>query len=204
VNRGVGVPDNGADAGGAIFSRNGSLTVVNVTISGNQGSGSGAGIVVVAEGDGASASFILQDTIVANNGDQECFLRGSVSTDGSADNLIMLNGGGGELFEPCPAVVSSADPLLGSLQNNGGFPVTPTMAIPKTSPAWNAGGDTLLGSDQRGQSRPAMGAFDIGAFELCLDITGNSCVIPPQNTQAEPLTLPLSPLRPTPTIPPPA
>jgi len=46
------------------------------------------------------------------------------------------------------------------------------MAIPRSSPAWNAA-DSGLGADQRGQKRPQMGpsndtGFDIGAFELCL------------------------------------
>ena len=62
----------------------------------------------------------------------------------------------------------SADPQLGPLGYNQG--VTPTMAIGSTSPAWNAADPgTSLAVDQRKQDRPAMGRFDIGAFELCLE-----------------------------------
>lgn len=45
-----------------------------------------------------------------------------------------------------------------------------------SSPAWNAAAGGLA-LDQRGQPRPAMGGYDIGAFELCLDHTGNPCTI---------------------------
>ena len=191
---GAGTPDaadNGADAGGAIFSRNGRLTVVDVTISGNQGTGSGAGIVVV--GDGSQPVFTLNNTILANNGAQECFLRGSVSTTG-AGNLIMSNGSGGPLFGACPAPVSTADPQLGPLQLN--FPgATPTMAISQNSPAFNtADGSTSLSLDQRGEPRPSMGGFDIGAFELCIDrIFFQVCMLPPVIAQTAPLTILVSP-----------
>jgi len=80
--------DDGGDAGGAIFSRNGSTTIVNSTISGNQSTGSGGGVVVYSD---SSAIFTLQDTIVANNGLNECFFTGSVTATG-VGNLIMNNG----------------------------------------------------------------------------------------------------------------
>jgi hypothetical protein len=155
--------DNGADAGGAIFSMNGHLTVTNVTVSGNEGTGSGAGIVVYE--NGSSTSLTLNDTIMANNGAQECFLRGSVRMSG-AGNLIMSNGSGGS-FEACPGVVSSVDPQLGPLQHN--IPgITPTMAIFTTSPAFNVADlATSLLTAQNGVTRPLLGGFDIGAFELC-------------------------------------
>src|SRR5262249_41531828 len=87
----------------------------------------------------------------------------------------------------CGSPVSSDDPLLGPLQDNKGF--TPTMAIPKTSPAWNtADPDTSQASDQRGQPRPAMNGFDIGAFELCLDRFLNPCMFPPESLQTKPQT----------------
>jgi hypothetical protein len=161
---GGGTADNGADAGAAVFSHNGSLTVVDSTISGNQGTGSGAGVVV--EEDGASTSFTLNDTIIANNGAQECFLSGAVTSNGKS-NLVMSNGSGGS-FSACPDVVSSNDPMLGLLQiNTPGL--TPTMAIPKTSPALNAAdATTSLLKDQRGVDRPQFGGFDIGAYELCV------------------------------------
>jgi len=164
VDRGFGEinGDNGADGGGAIFTRNGSLTVKNVTISGNQATGSGGGIVVV--NDGSATSLTLQNTIIAGNGANECFLLGSVTTSG-AGNLIVSNGSG-SLVSPCPNVVSAADPLLAALTLNPPGN-TPTMALQTDSPAIMAADPgTSLPTDQRGVGRK--GTPDIGAYETGL------------------------------------
>lgn len=56
---------------------------------------------------------------------------------------------------------------------NGGDP-TPTLGLPTTSPAWDAGDDALIGppyglaTDQRGQPRLSYSHVDIGAFETLL------------------------------------
>jgi len=191
----AGPADNGADAGGAIFSRNGVLEVDDATLSGNQGTGSGAGIVVV--GDGATASFTLNNTILASNGAQECFVGGPVAAAG-AGNLITSNGSGGS-FGACPGVVTSSDPALGPLQVNAPGN-TPTMAISQSSPAWNtADSGTSLAADQRGMPRTTgfnMGAPDIGAFELCLQRFGpfiQVCQLPPPILITEPLTIQVTP-----------
>ena len=162
--------DNGAcfdcgpagDSGGAIFSRNGSLTVQNATISGNQATGAGGGIVVY--NDGSATTFILDNTIIANNGAQECITEGSgaVTTSGggvsSSTNLIINNSG-------CPAVAISSDPTLDSLKLNSPGD-TPTMALLAGSPAVDAGDDTyILATDQRGVARPVGAHTDIGAYE---------------------------------------
>jgi uncharacterized repeat protein (TIGR02543 family) len=149
-----GAADNGADAGGAIFSWQGSLAIKHSTISGNQGTGSLAGVAV------SGAQFELDNTIISNNGAQECGI-GTGSNATGAGNLIQTN-------VDCPGVVSTADPLLGQLQNNNGK--TPTMALSSTSPAVDAAdAGTSLSSDQRGVDRPQplTGAFDIGAYEFC-------------------------------------
>jgi hypothetical protein len=153
--------DNGG-AAGTIFARDGSLTIIDSTISGNQADGSGAGVVVYSDG---SASFTLDDTIIANNGADECYVSGGVTVTGVA-NLIMSNGTGGS-FNPCPGVVVMTDPQLGPLQLN--LPgITPTMAISTSSSAFNAADSTTsLSTDQRGVDRPQDGGFDIGAFEAC-------------------------------------
>jgi len=159
--------DNGADAGGAIFVRNGSLTVQDVTVSGNQGTGSGAGIVVI--NDGSPTSFTLQNTIIANNGAQECFFDGSVTVSG-VGNLIMSNGSGtGGSFTACPGVATSSDPLLAALTLNAPGN-TPTMALQAGSPAIDAADPaTSLPTDQRGVGRKP--APDIGAYETGLETT---------------------------------
>jgi hypothetical protein len=186
VTRGVsggGAADNGGDGGGAIFTINGHLTVTDVTIANNQSTGSGGGIVVIQTDSGASTILNLDDTIIFNNGSMingeltnaanECWVTGEGVGVSSAGNLIQNDNG-------CGGVVTTGDPELGPLQNNGGF--TPTMAIPTTSAAWNAADpDTSLSTDQRNDPRPEMGGFDIGAFELCIaknPIIVGSCSAP--------------------------
>lgn len=193
VTRGLGsggTSDNGEDAGGAIFSLDGSLTIVDSTISGNQSTGTDGGLSVLSLGISPAVSgpaFVLHNTIIAGNGPNECRFSalGSVTPTGTG-NLVQSNAG-------CPGVVATGDPLLGPLQLNGGN--TPTMAIGESSPAWNvADAGTSLATDQRGQARPALGGFDIGAFELCQDHFGIQCVILAGIEQAEPLTIASSPV----------
>ncbi len=182
-----GAADNGADAGGAIFSVNGQLTVVDVTISGNQTTGSGGGIVVVQTSPGTPTSFTLDDSIISNNGPNECSIIGPSVVVNGVGNLIQNN-------DNCVGVVTSDDPQLGPLQNNGGF--TPTMAISKTSSALNtADAVTSLPNDQRGQARPELGGYDIGAFELCLmgGPLQQPCPILAGIEQTYPLTILISP-----------
>ena len=70
----------------------------------------------------------------------------------------------------CSLSITSADPLLGPLANNGG--PTQTMAIPAGSPAVDANTEICPptpATDQRGVARPQGPACDIGAFELQAD-----------------------------------
>ena len=165
----------GAGAGGAIFSRNGSLTLLNSTISGNQSSETYAGLYVFE--DGAPTSFSLYNTIVANNGADECHFAGGVDAAGSG-NLIVQN-------LSCPGnAPTPADPGLGPLQVKAPGS-TPTMAIAIGSPAFDTGDDANCEAvDQRGIDRPQSLHCDIGAFEItkpvaqCKDVTvsaGSSC-----------------------------
>jgi hypothetical protein len=175
VTRGVaggGSAANGADAGGAIFSLNNTLEVNNSTFSGNQSTGSGGAIVVYRDtqaggglgGGGAPVNFILNNTIIAHNGANECFFTGSINVKGVA-NLIMDNGSGTSPFFKCPGVVSTSNPQLQPLQLNSPGN-TPTMAITFRSAAANSADDqTSEKRDQRGVERPIGARFDIGAFE---------------------------------------
>src|SRR5438105_3446907 len=160
----------GGDAGGAIFSHNGSTTIVDTTLSNNQSTGSGGGIVVYSD---SSAIFTIQDTILANNGANECFFTGNVTTSG-VGNLVMSNGSGTQPFGACPGVVATVDPQLQALEPasvNGGK--TPTMAIPLYSSAMGvADPGTSLPSDQHNADRPQpdkspRNGYDIGAFTVC-------------------------------------
>ncbi len=164
---GGGTADPGADAGGAVFLVAGSLTVSNATISGNEATGEGGGIGVYRPTTGAATTFVLKNSIVANNGAKECFFRnssgGSVTTTGSTGNLVMASAGLSNPEFACPAIVASADPQLQPLALN--FPGrTPTMALPFSSPAVDAvtSGEQV---DQRLVLRPYGVQYDIGAFE---------------------------------------
>jgi len=159
---GTGRAGDGSDAGGAIFSRDGGLVVQNSTFSGNIATSSGGGIEAYGLG-----SFVLANTIVANNGAQECIKGGLVGSSNSGristNNLITND-------YSCVGVTVTADPQLGPLQLNGGD--TPTMAIQfGVSPAIDAGSDSVvsatptLATAQNGLSRPQGAHTDIGAYE---------------------------------------
>lgn len=190
-----GAADNGADAGGAIFSLDGDVTIDDSTISGNFSTGSQAGVVIQQTSTTRPASLTLNNTIIFNNGGtdangnpvgtpKECSIIGAQIRVNGAANLVQNNDG-------CQGIVTTGDPLLGTLQNNRGF--TPTMAIGPASAAFNAADPaTSLTVDQRGTSRPSDGGFDIGAFEYCDVIRDPNC-----NTssfgETEPLTIIASP-----------
>ncbi len=180
----------GGAAGGAIFSKNGRLTVQDVTINRNQASPGGdsgeigGGIYVLQDSISDPTAFTLENTIISNNGQLECWIQGLSIAGTFAGNLITQN------FN-CPGVVTTADPQLGPLQNNQGS--TPTMAISANSPARNtADTNTSLASDQRGQSRPASGGFDIGAVELCFhgpEVFLETCLIQGDILEGQQVTL---------------
>ena len=97
----------------------------------------------------------LQGVIVANNTGGNC--DGSVSDGGT--NLQFPG-------TTCGLSITSADPLLGALADNGG--PTQTMALGAGSPAIDANTEDCPppAIDQRGVARPQGAACDIGAFEF--------------------------------------
>ena len=159
--------DNGADAGGAIFAYHGSTTLQQVTIDGNETTGPFGGVEIFQLPGSPSqpTSFTLDNSIISNNGvgfsaPSECIIDGTSIDFTGTGNLIVDNNN-------CPGVFASADPHLGPLRDNGG--PTPTKAITKTSPAFNAADPSVaLSHDQTGTTRPQAGGFDIGAFEVCV------------------------------------
>jgi nitrous oxidase accessory protein NosD len=169
-------------SGGGIYSDVG-LTLSNSTLSGNQATGTGGGIssdsnlfldsVTLANnvadfGGGLfvtnSRTAFLTNTLIADNvasdSADDCYAAvssasGQVSLIESVDGFCRLNGDG--------VVLSSQDPMLGPLADNGG----PTLThLPATnSPAVDAGSTELV-ADQRGVPRPLGDADDIGAVEV--------------------------------------
>ena len=166
-------------SGGVYIGSGSSLTVNQSTISANSSAGSytgtdGGGIQL---GDNTSV-VTLSGSIVSGNssgvaGAADFGLYSSLASDtasitatnsliGEVDSRITVNGTNN---------VSSTNPMLGALANNGG--PTKTMALLTGSPAIDAGPNpvaTFTGNefDQRGAgyARIVGGLVDIGAFEL--------------------------------------
>src|SRR6266487_4411004 len=82
--------EDGSGGGGAIFSVNGRLTILNSTISGNTAN-FGGGIIVAQDSENAPTSFVLENTIVAGNGQHECAIAGISIGVAFAGNLITSN-----------------------------------------------------------------------------------------------------------------
>jgi hypothetical protein len=138
--------------------------LVNCTLAGNLGE-FGSGIVHPGQ-------LVVRNTIIANQG----------TNVGTAQNCSELGeptrpaSGGHVLQWPAESVVSYlcvagatiADPMLGPLQDNGGF--APTMMPAASSPALGTGAD-CPGTDARDHARPAR--CTLGALEA--DGTAGGC-----------------------------
>ena len=147
------VANNTATVGaGALRGGTGSIITVNNSTIADNTSGGGGAIQTF------SATLHLKNTIVANNtggANADCYLENhAIST--NINNLIESGN--------CGTPVSTADPLLSALADNGGD--TQTMALQAGSPAINAGDNaTCESTDQRGETRPKHDTCDIGAYE---------------------------------------
>ncbi len=135
---------------GAIDNFGGSLTLSFATLSGSQGLLTGGGFasatgtILAGTGTTPNCSGALSETVGYN-----------LSTDSSCGLSLKTD-------------LTGVNPMLKPLANNGG--PTLTQALPRSSPAVNAGGlpssSSCPAADQRGESRPWGPACDIGAFEL--------------------------------------
>lgn len=156
--------NTGSGLGGGLFNRTGTVTINNTTMAANTANDGGGGVYNL--GDGANAILNMTSCIVANtpNGAQDFVgnaINGGASVSGGTNNLIELDSD----FDG--SIVTSSDPQLAPLSNNGG--PTQTMALLAGSPAIDTGVNLLgLTSDQRGApfTRSFGAAVDIGAFEV--------------------------------------
>ncbi len=157
--------DGKGGLGGAIMRTNGKITITNSTIADNYAGFQGGGIV----GDG---NVTLKNTIIANNRannggnnwniKHNCF---SAMTNGGNNLQFPANNSNDPNDPACTSGITTADPLLGALTNNGG--ATQTRALLTGSPAINKGNNNTCPTiDQRGVTRPQGGTCDIGAFEV--------------------------------------
>lgn len=179
------VANTAQQAGGGLSWQNaGSLTLSNVTLSGNQSIlAAGGGVYSAA----ATTLGVTSSTIVGNSAASG----GGIRRDGAAAPLsnsvvannsaasapdlsgafapnytLLKNSGGANLSAGSGNLASGTDPLLGNLDMYGG----PTLSLLPAagSPLLNAGdpaGAGLPSTDQRGLARVAAGRVDIGATE---------------------------------------
>lgn len=117
----------------------------------------------------------MVSTIIAVNEDDDVV--GSFTDNG---NNLIGNATGSSGFNPSITLVGSSaspiDPLLGTLQNNGGS--TETQALESGSPAINQGSNPdNLTTDQRGEDRVQGVAVDIGAYESDLTLFFDTLVV---------------------------
>lgn len=163
------------NGGGVSVTLLGHVAMNNVTVTGNmadstadQVDGAGGGI---AQRDSAEA--VLGNTVVAGNEDRGGQAPDCVGTlDSAGHNLVGTLAGCG--LTPAATDIAGVDALLAPLAENGG--ATQTHALNAASPAVDTGNPAQPGTgngaceaaDQRGVSRPAGAACDIGAFEGAL------------------------------------
>lgn len=157
------------NGGGWIGSCHNTCSITNSTITNNHAGILGSGIFSTQETH-------LSNSIIALNGDQNCF--GNTTSLGynlDDDNSCPLTSA-----NDLPNVSA---PLIGPLQDNGG--PTLTHALLRGSPAIETGSNAChqTNSDQRGVLRPANGLggtqeamCDTGAFELSADLNNDGCV----------------------------
>ena len=151
--------------GGAVYTRNGTLTIHNDTIT-NSTASTGRGIYILAVDGTATAD--IESSIIGQS-DVQVQSRDFITTFDDNGQLVIT--GGNNLIRSQGdfqnITISTDDPLLGPLANNGG--PTFTHALPVGSPAINMGNNLQsLADDQRGDSfsRVIGGTADIGAYEL--------------------------------------
>ncbi len=157
-----------SSTGGAIRFQFTDLSITNSTIAGNTSNSINDGAVIVD----AVGVLAVENTIIANNIGGNCRTNGfSPETMGS----IVSSGHNLSSDNSCSFLqssdMSSTNPQLGVLKNNGG--TTFTMAPLASSPAIDAGNNnTCPLTDQRGETRPLDGnndstaVCDIGAVEV--------------------------------------
>ena len=148
---------NSAVYGGGMYHSTSSATLANVTFDGNSASVDGGGMYI-SNGAPTINNAIFWGNTAAGVGAQIYNFQSTVIQN---DNVVQSG---------CPAGsnctnIITADPLLGTLGNYGGF--TQTVSLQDGSSAIDAGNDaTCPADDQRGVIRPQNAHCDIGAFEV--------------------------------------
>lgn len=155
----------GGNGGGVYFYKSDSQVVVELTtVAGNTAIGAGGGIFVFGRPSASNDPITVTQSIIADNmaGTDNDVGNGTSGT--FAVSFSLIEDPGAATITDNGDNIFSQDPQLGALLNNGGN--TETMALPDTSPAFDAASGTCAATDQRGVTRPQFTACDMGAFEL--------------------------------------
>lgn len=168
VNRATG---GGGAGGGAIFNTSPTqLDVAFSTFYGNTATNRGGAIANSGSAHATITASVFWGNTTGSLGAQ-IFLDGNSGTTVLDGNLVQ--GGCGGVYAVPNAVCSgnplTGDPLLGTLQDNGG--PTRTMLPGASSPALGAATCTTGDTDQRGVARPT-GACAVGAVERQASVPG--------------------------------
>jgi hypothetical protein len=181
--------NGGSGLGGAIFNLDGTLNLTFCTLAdntvtaglnlgGSDGSADGGAVFNlalgndIAAGGAQSATATIADSILSNSTAGNDLVNNEV--DGANTNTATVTLSGPNLVQTSSGTIGgtaplTTDPQLGGLQNNGGL--TPTMAVPITSPAYQAGSPVSgITTDQRDLDRsattPTLGAFEVQAATI--------------------------------------
>ncbi|MEZ6072787.1 MAG: choice-of-anchor Q domain-containing protein [Pirellulales bacterium] len=165
------VSGNTADVvGGGLYNFNGRMELRYSTVTLN-GAPNGAGSGVASYGD-VYTQTLVASTIIAGNQNSDVDVAGSTLSFLSAGYNLIGDGSGMTGFSGSDTT-GVADPLLGTLSDNGG--PTLTHAPQPGSPAFDAGDPSAAAGtgdvpqfDQRGSGYPRVlgGRIDVGAVEL--------------------------------------
>ena len=177
--------DNAAAANGGAFYNEGTLSLVNDTISGNAATVAASGIANLSGG----TINILNTIVGTDSGGAVSSLQGAFNSLGNnfVTDSRSSTGFTNEVNGDQIGVNNSINPLLGALTNNGGQ--TDTRALQSGSLAIDRGSNCVvsgncpapltnsfrLSSEQReNRPRQANGTVDIGAFEVSNITSGGS------------------------------
>lgn len=189
--------------GGGMTNFQSNSTLVNVTFYNNSAT-YGGGML----NRDANSNVTLTNVTMSNN--TATIEGGAIANGGNLNitNSILWGNSGAEIINIAPnapivahSIIQGGysgagnldvDPLLGPLQDNGGF--TPTMALLPSSSAIDAGDDANCpATDQRGVTRPQGDHCDIGAFEYVFSPTPTPTFTPTYTPTPSIITLVLQP-----------